>query len=101
MGMFVYDRIIEVEMDDRTLAHIQIVILNKLRRVESFAFSWKNPAIAGDGRNTVWVHPGVSLLFRFVGSRSPRISAEWLSALTDSANSSSGLHLLPEPTPPH
>jgi hypothetical protein len=101
MGSFVYDTVIDIEMDDRTLAHLQIVILNKLRRAESFAFSWKTPATHGDGRSTVWMHPGVSMLFRYAGSRPPRIDPEWLRVLTETANSSSGLQLVPEPTRPH
>jgi hypothetical protein len=101
LGTFTYDRVIDIEMDDRTLSHLEIVMVNKLRRTESFAFSWKTPAIHGDGRSTVWVHPAASLLFRYAGSRQPRINRDWLKVLSDSANSSAGLQLLPEPVPPH
>jgi hypothetical protein len=44
MGKLIYDTQVKTGIDDRALAHLQIVMLNKLRRRESFAFSWKNPA---------------------------------------------------------
>ena len=98
MGTLVYDgQTAEIPMDDRALAHLQVVIISKLRRQESFAFSWKDSPAAGDGRSTVWIHPEVSLRFKFAGSRPPVINQQWLAALSDSANSASGLHLSPEP----
>lgn len=106
MGYLIYDgQTAEVQMEDRTLAHLQIVIINKLRRHESFAFSWKEPGSSGDGRSTVWIHPTVSLRFKFSGSRPPSINQAWIAALTQSGNSGTGLHIVPEPgdptTPPH
>ena len=99
MGYLVYDGgTAEVQMEDRVLAHLQIVIISKLRRQESFAFSWKDPATSGDGRSTVWLHPMASLRFKFSGSRPPAINPAWVAALSASANSGSGLHVLPEPT---
>ncbi|MBD8611440.1 ATP-dependent DNA ligase [Frigoribacterium sp. CFBP 13729] len=98
MGYLIYDgNTAEIHMDDRTLAHLQIVIINKLRRQESFAFSWKEPASAGDGRSTIWLYPTVSLRFRFEGSRPPLVNQEWLTTLSAAANSGSGLQVLPEP----
>lgn len=98
MGYLIYDgATAEIQMEDRTLAHLQIVIINKIRRHESFAFSWKDPASSGDGRSTIWIHPMVSLRFKFAGSRPPAINPAWVAALTASANSGSGLHVLPEP----
>jgi len=98
MGYLIYDgQTAEIQMEDRTLAHLQIVMLAKLRRQESFAFSWKDPASAGDGRSTIWIFPTVSLRFKFAGGRPPSIDREWLTALTESANSGGGLHMVPEP----
>jgi hypothetical protein len=98
VGHLIYDRgTAEVQMDDRVLAHLQIVMVAKLRRHESFAFSWKEPAASGDGRSTIWVFPTVSLRFRFAGSRPPAINPAWLKALAASADSGQGLHVLPEP----
>jgi len=98
MGTLIYDgQTAEIPMDDRALAHLQVVIISKLRRQESFAFSWKDAPSAGDGRSTVWLHPQVSLRFKFAGGRPPAINQQWLAVLSDSANTASGLHLSPEP----
>ena len=39
MGMLIYNGRMSLPLDDRTLAHIQAVVVNKLRRRESFAFT--------------------------------------------------------------
>jgi hypothetical protein len=90
MGSVTYDGLV-VHIDDRTLAHLQIVIVNKLRRGESFLMSWKNSTDVGSGRSSIWVHPYVLVLFKFDGNRPPTINDEWLAELTASADSSRGL----------
>lgn len=97
MGQLIYDTQVRTEIDDRALAHLQIVMLNKLRRRESFAFSWKNPAAEGDGRSTIWVAPELSLWFKYAGSRPARINGAWVQALMVEANGAAGLHLVQEP----
>ena len=53
MGYIVYDGdVLEFKVEDRLLAHLQIVIVNKFRQNESFMFSWKEPIETGDGRPT-------------------------------------------------
>ena len=90
MGTISYDHLV-VKIDDRTLAHLQIVIVNKLRRGEAFLMSWKDSTEAGSGRSAIWLHPQVLVHFKFDGSRSPAINPEWLAALAESADSSRGL----------
>jgi hypothetical protein len=97
VGKFIYDSSLTTDFDDRALAHLQIVIGAKLRRDESFYFSWKDDQSIGDGRNVVWLHPALPLRFKYLGSRMPRINRAWIAELTDSANSPGGLLLLPEP----
>ncbi|MFG6477206.1 ATP-dependent DNA ligase [Microbacterium sp. P06] len=97
MGYFTYDNSTKTEIDDRLLAHLQIVIGSKLRRSESFFFTWKEEVSLGSGRTTVWVHPGAGLRFKFHGSRQPSISRPWLEALTFTANSPTGLYAVHEP----
>lgn len=99
MGKFTYDREVRVDFEDRALAHLQIVIGNKLRRGESFFFSWRISPSLGQGRTTVWLHPYVALTFTFHGSRHPAINRAWIEALATTANSQPGLYLLPEPSP--
>ncbi|RKR74777.1 ATP-dependent DNA ligase [Frondihabitans australicus] len=97
MGKLVYDRVASVELDDRVLAHLQIVIGIKLRRGDSFYFSWKDDQSVGDGRTTIWLHPGVVLLYKYYGSRPPRINPAWVHDLELSANTNTGLQIVPEP----
>jgi hypothetical protein len=76
---------------DRTLTHLQIVIVNKLRKGEAFLMSWKDAMDAGAGRSAIWLHPYVLVHFKFTGGRVPSINERWLQELTESADSSRGL----------
>ena len=99
MGSLIYGTSsIEIEFDDRTLEHLQIVIATKLRRRESFFFSWRDTQKVGDGRSSIWLDPGIPLYFKYSGGRVPTINREWLAELTTSSNSSSGLVLTDEPS---
>ena len=97
MGTFTYDSGLAVHFDDRVLAHIQLVIGAKLRRSECFYFSWKSDMELGGGQTTVWIHPSVSLMYQYPGGKMPMIDRSWIEALSVSANSPGGLHLVPEP----
>jgi len=80
-----------VEFDDRLLAHLHVVIVNKLRRGEGFTMSWVNATAIGGGRTSIWLDRSIPLEFTFAGSRPPAINADWLQTLRESADSSSGL----------
>lgn len=80
-------------LDDRTLAHLEIVTLAKLRRHEPFALTL--PA-EGGGRTTVWINDSSELTFEFDGDGGAPNRA-WLDALIESANSPAGLRVTPEP----
>ena len=90
MGTLSYDRVV-VEFDDRILTHLQVVIVQKLRRGESFLFSWRNAIEVGDGRSSAWMHPAIPLYFKFTGGHAPTLNPDWIAQLTRSANSSQGL----------
>ena len=90
MGMLTYAGV-AVEFDDRLLAHLEIVIVNKLRRHEGFVLSWRDCSDMGDGRSAIWLDPSIPLYFKFDGSRVPAINLDWLERLADSASSSTGL----------
>ena len=98
MGTLSYDSRFSADFDDRVLAHLQLVIGAKLRRGESFHFSWKNDPSTGHGRTTWWLHPTVPLIYKYSGSRLPTINRYWIEALMASANSAAGLQLVGEPT---
>lgn len=98
MGYIVYDGdILEFKVEDRLLAHLQIVIVNKFRKNEPFVFSWREPAETGDGRSTVWLSPHIGLRFKFAGGRPPEINPSWLAALYAAADSGRGLYVMDEP----
>ena len=98
MGRFTYGPKVTVDFDDRVLAHLQTVIAAKVRRGESFMFTWIDDDSTGDGRTAVWINPTSDMAFKFFGKRPPRINREWVEALMLSANSVGGLHIVPEPS---
>ncbi|MHB1235158.1 MAG: DUF7882 family protein [Microbacteriaceae bacterium] len=101
MGKFIYGtESMSVELDDRVLAHLKIVIASKLRRGESFLFTWEYSTDSGSGHSSVWLHPAIPLQFEFYGKREPRINRQWLEELIALSNSPTGLRLVPEPQDP-
>jgi hypothetical protein len=98
MGSLQYDGVL-VEFDDRVLAHLQIVIIQKIRRGESFLMSWRDSVETGNGHSAIWVHPAQNLYFKFSGGRHPSINEAWVTELLESANSSRGLLVTREPDP--
>src|ERR1700712_3918074 len=98
MGMLLYGSpSVEVNFEDRALTPLQIVITAKLRRRESFVFSWGDAAEVGSGRSSIWLDPSSTLFYRFYGSRVPAINREWIDVLMQSANSGGGLFFTAEP----
>lgn len=97
MGRFIYKEGVRAEFEDRTLAHLQAAIAGKLRRGESFFFTWKTDDVGENNRISVWIHVGADLVFKYYGSRTPAMNRAWVEALTHVANTPAGLHLVPEP----
>jgi hypothetical protein len=90
MGTLLYDGA-ALDIEDRLLTHLQIVLVQKFRRGESFLMTWVHSADADEGRGSLWLTPGSPVYFRFTGSRVPSINEEWLQRLSASAASSTGL----------
>jgi hypothetical protein len=98
MGQFIYGNpSVAVDFDDRVLAHLKVVVLAKVRRGESFTFSWEYTAAAGSGHSSIWIHPTIPLQFNFLGNREPRLNRAWVEELMQLANTPAGLRLTPEP----
>jgi hypothetical protein len=76
---------------------LQIVIGAKLRRKESFFFSWRDDANGSGGHSALWMDCAIPLYFRYFGSKPPMINREWIAILAESSNSPGGLQLTPEP----
>ncbi|GAA1057631.1 hypothetical protein GCM10017608_00330 [Agromyces luteolus] len=81
---------------DRALAHLQVAVVTKLRRGESFTVSWQHPDDQPDGRSTLWLHPNIPLRFVFDDPEPPELSRTYLEELMRSANSTGGIQLVPE-----
>lgn len=98
MGTLHYgDSTSAIEFDDRLLAHLQLTIITKLRRSESFVFSWDVSREAGSGYNSVWISPTVPIRFTYPGGRRGPINRAWVEALLHTANSVGGLRIVDEP----
>jgi hypothetical protein len=97
MGRFSYDGKISVDFDDRVLAHLQAVIGAKLRRGESFMFTWIDDDSIGDGHTAVWLNPSATISFKYFGKRGATLNRAWVERLMMSANSTGGLRIVPEP----
>lgn len=80
-----------IDFDDRTLTHLQIVIVNKFAKHEAFLMSWRDDRSTGGGRSSAWLAPTIPLFFKFLGGRVPDVNTEWLLTLGKSAESSTGL----------
>jgi hypothetical protein len=81
VGTLVYGNAnLEVEFDDRVLAHLQAVIVAKLRRDEGFLFTWKAEDGVGEGRSCIWMHRSIPLYFTYPASQPPAVNRAWLEA---------------------
>lgn len=99
MGSLIYGSTsTEIQFDDRVLAHLQVVVSAKLRRGESFFFSWTNEGSTAHGRSAIWIDSSIPLYFRYNGSRPPALNKTWLEELAISAGSNQGLVLVEEPS---
>lgn len=105
MGHLIYGLAPAVAIDDRALQHLRAVMVTKMRRDESFSFTWNNETnVHGDDAldkpglyGTIWVSKSSSLYFSFDQAPSASLNRAWLEALAESASSTVGLRLVPEP----
>jgi len=89
-----------VIIQDRALAHLQVVISTKLRRSESFTLSWRHTNDEPNGRSTIWLSPSIPLRFTFDQTEPIELNRAWLEELAQSASSSSGITLTAEQIDP-
>ena len=83
----------EIEFDDRTLAHLQLVITAKLRRRESFTMTFDG----GFGRRAIWVDPAIPLMYSYSGPNATPLNKQWLDDMIMRAGTMSGLVVTAEP----
>lgn len=105
MGHLIYGVAPAISIDDRTLQHLRSIIVTKLRRNESFVFTWGNePHVHGDDamsdggqHGSVWISSASSLYFSFDARPDGALNKRWLQVLADAAASTAGLRPFPEP----
>lgn len=96
MGRLIYPGSLSgYEIDDRMLAHMRVVVMNKLRRGESFMLTV--PSQHGTGTVSMWLSPQIALQFEARQPQKAPLNRLWLEILMHSADSIDGLHLIPEP----
>ena len=94
MGTLIYDGADGFTFDDRVLAHLQAVIQTKLRRREGFLLVWTDrPAGPVGVLRSIWLDPSISLQFVFTDATLPELNRDWLTMLSERANSNTGLVL--------
>jgi len=86
-----------IEIEDRALAHLKVVIATKLRRHEAFTVSWVHAPDQPPGRSTIWLAPAIPLRFVFDSPEPEHLNPDWLRRLAESATSTGGIALVPEP----
>ena len=94
MGKLIYGAVQrEIEIDDGLLAHLEVVVLSRLRRNNAFALRWAERADSGDTRRTVWVHQAADLYFEYDTPDAPQLDRELLDRLAKAADSNAGINL--------
>lgn len=90
MGRLIYQERHVLDIEDRLLSHLRIVIMNKLRRNESFMLQAPHPE---HGMLSLWLHPATPMVLQFYGGRHPRIDTELIEQMMLEASSPNGLTL--------
>lgn len=82
-----------IDMDDRTLAHLKVAVVTKLRRGESFTLAWRHEGTGQPGRSAIWLQPSIPLRFVFDTPDPEQLRASALQDFVNQANSSGGLNV--------
>lgn len=98
MGFLHYGGDSAAKFDDRPLAHLERALMTLLREGRGVAFTFEQGSARGSVRETVWIGPTSEVRFRFLGNRAPSINERWVEAIILTADESSGLRLVPEPS---
>ncbi|WP_136588147.1 MULTISPECIES: ATP-dependent DNA ligase [Actinomycetes] len=90
MGRLIYQERTVVDIEDRLLSHLRIVVMNKLRRQESFMLNLPHPE---HGKLSIWFHPATPIVMQFYGSRPPQIDKHLIEEMMEQASGPDGLTL--------
>lgn len=81
-----------LRIDDDTLAHLRVVATARLRRGESFAVTWTDRDDPEESRETLWIHPGVDLMWVLDG-RPGRLDSALLGSMSAAAYVARGIEI--------
>jgi hypothetical protein len=95
VGRFLYAGETAIEVDDRLLAHLRVVILTKLRRRESLALTLDYAASEGSGHTVLWLHPAIAIQFEIFST--VHLNPRWIQQLILVADTPAGLRPMREP----
>lgn len=93
MGTLDLGRIVHIDLPDDVLAHVQAVIIAKLRVHEPILVGWTTP---DGGHDEVLVNPSMPIVIRYDLDEDRRLDRRWLNRLMMAANSVQGLQIRPE-----
>ena len=96
MGWLHYENFL-VPIDDRALAHLDIVLAQKLCHDECFLLRWRVAPENGSGRVALWCAPGIALSFQFDSAEPVEINRAWIRDLITSSYSIGGVEFSDEP----
>ncbi|WP_308798228.1 DUF7882 family protein [Agromyces silvae] len=80
-----------IEIDDRLLAYLKVVIAVKLRRNEAFTLSYTHGPGVEPGRSMIWLQPSIPLRFVFDSEAADPLNRAYLEGLMQQANSTGGV----------
>ncbi|HEY0373489.1 MAG TPA: hypothetical protein VGC94_01765, partial [Amnibacterium sp.] len=95
MGTLHYDGR-DFDFEDRLLAHLEMVIGQKLRRGESFLMTWVPADRPEAARCAIWIGSGIPIFWEFAAADDHPINRDWIEHLLQSASSTGGLLVTPE-----
>lgn len=94
MGKLIYGAFQrQIVIEDRLLAHVEAVVLSRLRRNNAFALRWREKSGNGNGRRTVWIHPSADLYFEYESAEPGEMDRDLLDRLAKAADSNQGINL--------
>jgi len=82
-----------ISVDDRTLAHLQVVITTKLRRNEGFLLQWGPSPDSVGGRGAAWIHPSSDLVYDYGGDQETALDPAALDTMMSEASGRHGLRI--------
>lgn len=86
-----------VQIDDRALAHLKVVMLSLMRSSRSFELCLQRSTDMGGGRESFWVCPTTEICFRITAARPHQLNDAWLRAIFATTESPGGLRIVDEP----